>query len=64
LSRRLADGLGFDEGGDPVVQPVDSVEAAVAALSLREALEIYRRLGMPAAEQVIARLTEIAAPSG
>ena len=31
LSRLLAGGLGFDEGGDPVVQCVDPVEAAVAA---------------------------------
>jgi hypothetical protein len=29
--------------------------------SLRKALEIYRRLGMPAADQVTARLAEIGA---
>ncbi len=31
FSRLLAGGVGFDEGGDPVVQLVDPVEAAVAA---------------------------------
>src|SRR5262245_12610121 len=31
LGREPAGGLGLDEGGDPVVQLVDSVEAAVAA---------------------------------
>ncbi len=32
------------------------------AARLHEALEIYRRLGMPAAGQVTARLAEIGAP--
>src|SRR5260370_35529802 len=58
LSRLLAGGLGFDEGGDPVVQFVDPVEAAVAARDdghLRTRHEAPTGAGLRRSEQGTAR---------